>query len=130
MPEPTNLAVHRLRRKRPYDAAGLLVKTPRRSIPAPSELFRSTATLAPVVAKKTRTPAPPRPVQAPQRRTGKPARTGGDRRMAYIVGLAVLALVAVGAILAFVLVSNSSSSSSGGSVAEAMSAAGCTFQEV
>ena len=130
MPEPTNLAVHRLRRERPYDAARPRVKTRRRSIPAPSELFRSAATLARLVSKKTRTPAPPRPVQAPQRRTGKPPSSGGNRRTAYIVGLAVLALIAVGAVLAFVMVSGGSSKSTGGSVAEAMRAAGCTYQDV
>src|SRR5262245_43796099 len=131
MPEPTDLAVHRLRRKRPYDAAGRRVKRRARAIPAPSELFRGAATVATLVAKKTRTPAPPRPVQAPQRRTGKPAGTGGgDRRLQYIVGLVVLALIAVGAVLAFVLVSGGDDKGSGGSVAQAMRAAGCTYQDV
>jgi hypothetical protein len=81
------------------------------------------------LAKKTRTPAPPRPVQAPQRRTAKPTRTRPDRRVLY-VGLGVLALVAIGAVVAFVVVSGGDAKSTGSSVASTMRAAGCTYQEV
>jgi hypothetical protein len=75
------------------------------------------------LAKKPKTPAPPRKVQAPQRRSSK---SGGDRNLplfAILVGLG--ALIAVGAI-AFVALGGNSSSGAG--VEKAMKAAGCTYK--
>jgi hypothetical protein len=70
-------------------------------------------TIARAVAKKVRTPAPPkRPVQAPQRRQTKrtPAR-GGGRNLWPIIGvLALVAAAAIGAALYFALRSNGSGS--------------------
>jgi hypothetical protein len=55
------------------------------------------------VAKKTRTPAPPRKVQAPQRRSDpKRSRTGNDRRnllLMAIAGLGVLAAIVAGVVV-------------------------------
>ena len=58
------------------------------------------------MAKKTRTPAPPRPVQAPKRRTAAPTTTGDQRRQRLILyalavsGILALAIV-IGAFLLF-----------------------------
>jgi hypothetical protein len=56
------------------------------------------------VAKKTRTPAPPRKVQAPQRRSDpkRPSRFAGRRGLALAVGLAAVGVIA--AIVAAVVV--------------------------
>lgn len=56
------------------------------------------------VAKKSRTPAPPRPVQAPKRRDAprSAAPTARSNRLWLIVG-AVLALAAIGAVIAVLL---------------------------
>src|SRR3954454_22021603 len=72
-PVPTNLAVHRLRQKRPYFVTERRVKRGVRAMLLRAEFLcaaRSGRRLLPwrAVPKKTRTPAPPRPVQAPQRR--------------------------------------------------------------
>jgi hypothetical protein len=72
------------------------------------------------VAKKVRTPAPPkRPVQAPQKRTTKrqrgsaaPVTPGGRRNLWTIIALlVVVAVAAIGGALYFALRGNSSSSS-------------------
>ncbi len=76
------------------------------------------------MAKKPKTPAPPRKVQAPQRRSS--TKGGGDRKLpllAILVGVA--AVIVVGAV-AFVALGGNGSSDSG--VANAMKAAGCTFK--
>jgi Protein of unknown function (DUF3105) len=79
------------------------------------------------VAKKTRTPPPPRPVQAPRRRDTR-APVGGDerRRRLLLYGLAgsgVLALAIV--VLVIVLTSGGGGS---GALAKTMRAAGCTLK--
>jgi hypothetical protein len=80
------------------------------------------------VAKKTRTPAPPRPVQAPKRRTGTPT-TGAERRRQWLIlyafgGSGILAL----AIVIGVLVLTRGSGAANASTAKsAMVGAGCTF---
>ena len=84
------------------------------------------------VAKKTRTPAPPRPIQAPQRRGGKKGRSTDNRSKWMLIAFAasgVLGLAAVAAIIAL------TSSSGGGTanaanVPSALAAAGCTFKTV
>jgi hypothetical protein len=62
------------------------------------------------VAKKPRTPPPPRPIQAPKRRDAPRSRPGIDRRV--VIGGAVAALVVVGIILGVVLTKGGSSSPS------------------
>ena len=60
------------------------------------------------MAKKARTPAPPRPVQAPQRRGAKsrPALDSGDRRARLWLGIFALSgVVAVAIVLAVILLS-------------------------
>jgi hypothetical protein len=67
------------------------------------------------VAKKVRTPAPPkRPVQAPQRRDTRRARRGGDtQRLWWVVGaLGILAAGAIAAALYFALGRDNGSSGS------------------
>jgi hypothetical protein len=86
------------------------------------------------VAKKTRTPPPPRPVQAPQRRKGgSGGKTGTDNRNKWLLiafaASGVIGLAAVAAVIAFA--SNGSgggSSESATDVASTMQAAGCTFK--
>jgi hypothetical protein len=79
------------------------------------------------VAKKTRTPAPPRPVQAPKRRTATP--TGGDPRRQRLIlyalgGSGFLALAIV--VAAFAL-TRGGGAANAASAKKAMLAAGCTF---
>jgi hypothetical protein len=79
------------------------------------------------LAKKTRTPPPPRrPVQAPQRRVD-PRDPDASRRALYTLGgFALLGIVILGGVLLWL-----SQRDSGGSeaVAETMRAAGCTYQK-
>jgi Protein of unknown function (DUF3105) len=83
---------------------------------------------SPPVAKKTRTPPPPRPVQVPKHRPGGGARPGLDltRQTKLAVGGGLLALVVIVAVV-LALVVPGSSSGSDAAVAKAMAAAGCTF---
>jgi hypothetical protein len=77
------------------------------------------------LAKKPKTPAPPRKVQAPQRRSS--TKGGGDRKLplfAILVGVG--ALIVLGAV-AFVTLGNGNASNDSG-VENAMKAAGCTFK--
>jgi hypothetical protein len=80
------------------------------------------------LAKKSRTPTPPRPVQAPKRResTSRPAFSLGNRNVIYW-GLAGVGVVTVIAVVAAVVLGGGGGSGSSASVAKAMSAAGCTF---
>jgi hypothetical protein len=61
------------------------------------------------VAKKPRTPVPPRPVQAPKRRDTPRSRPSLDRRVILGAGIAVVAIVAI--VLGIVLTRGGSSSS-------------------
>jgi hypothetical protein len=67
------------------------------------------------LAKKARTPAPPRPVQAPQRRDGKAKRVppvgGGQQRPWLLYGLAALGPIALVIVLAVILIGGKSSGS-------------------
>ena len=66
------------------------------------------------MAKKTRTPRPPRPVQAPQKRRPEPT-ISPERRRAYWIGLIAFAasgLIALAVVLGFVLTRGSSKGSS------------------
>ena len=80
------------------------------------------------MAKKPKTPAPPRKVQAPQRRT--PTKGGGDRKLPlFAILVAAGALIAVAAV-AFVALGGSDNSTNDTSVTKAMEAAGCKVQNV
>lgn len=76
------------------------------------------------MAKKTRTPPPPRPVQAPRQRAG--ASPDGERRTRlFLYAFAASGLVALGAVIAFLTLAGRGSASP----REALQAAGCTLQE-
>jgi hypothetical protein len=77
------------------------------------------------VAKKAKTPPPPRRVQAPKTRTGD---DDGRRARMLLYGLAAAGLVALAIVLAVVFTSGSSGGGSGSGVASAMKDAGCTFK--
>ena len=79
------------------------------------------------MAKKTRTPAPPRPVQAPKRRTAAPTTTGDQRRQRLILyALAVSGILALAIVIgAFLLFRGGSANAA--AAKKAMLAAGCTF---
>lgn len=78
------------------------------------------------MAKKAKTPPPPRRVQAPKTRTDAP----DPRRTRMILyGIAASGVIALVAVLAVVL-TGGGSGSSGSGVASAMQAAGCTFKTV
>lgn len=80
------------------------------------------------MAQKKKTPAPPRAVQAPKRRTATNKSSGGDRKVLLGI-LGASAIVLVIAAVAFLTLGGSSSASDSG-VASAMKAAGCTFKTV
>ena len=86
------------------------------------------------MAKKSRTPPPPRrPVQAPQRRTTRNEPAGDDR--AKLRGLMVFAaagLVGLAAVIVVIFLTQKGGSNkvNDSSVASAMKAAGCTYQDV
>jgi hypothetical protein len=84
------------------------------------------------VAKKTRTPAPPRPVQAPQRRKdGKGGSTDGRSKWILIAfGVSgVVGLAAVAAIIALTS-GGSGDTANAANIAPTLEAAGCTFKTV
>ena len=80
------------------------------------------------MAKKARTPRPPRPVQAPKRRDATPQRrlSGGSvPRWAWIAGIAVVAAIVAGAIAL-----SGGSKGASADVKATMLAAGCTDRDV
>jgi hypothetical protein len=80
--------------------------------------------------KKKKTPAPPRAVQAPKKRTGSNMSGGGDKRMLWgILGASAVVLV-VAAVAFLTLGGSSSSASADTSVVNALKAAGCTYKTV
>jgi hypothetical protein len=86
------------------------------------------------VAKKARTPAPPRRVQAPQRRDQPRApRTPVDRSKLYLYALGgsgIVALIAVVVVLAVVVGGGGGKAAPTAQAAKVMRAAGCTFATV
>jgi uncharacterized protein DUF3105 len=84
------------------------------------------------VAKKTRTPPPPRRVQAPKVRTGKPAAAGigRDRRMLVLYAVAASGLVALAIVLGVIFLGGSGDGEEGSGLAAELSAAGCTLRTV
>jgi hypothetical protein len=78
------------------------------------------------LAKKTRTPPPPRrPVQAPKRRVDARAHAESRKPLLYLVLFAVSGLVILGGVLGWVVVKGNDPS---GDPSSAMRAAGCTFE--
>jgi hypothetical protein len=78
-------------------------------------------TIAAALARKPRTPPPPRRVQAPQTR-----KVERELPRLRLVGAGVAALLAIGGVVAFFALRGGASESE--SVAQAMRAAGCTYQ--
>jgi Protein of unknown function (DUF3105) len=80
------------------------------------------------VAKKTRTPAPPRPVQAPKRRTGTPT-TGADLRRQRLIlyALGASGILALAIVVAVLALTRGGGAANAASAKKAMLAAGCTF---
>jgi hypothetical protein len=80
------------------------------------------------LAKKPRTPPPPRPVQAPQKRTSGARSPEDARRLKMLMAFAVsgiVGLVAVGALI--VLTAGGNSAGNDADVAAVMKTAGCTL---
>jgi hypothetical protein len=82
--------------------------------------------------RQTRTPPPPRPVQAGRRRGAGPRTPFGPRQRTQIFwGLALVGVIAVVAVvLAVVLPGKGTGGASSASVAKTMVAAGCTYRDV
>src|SRR5205814_3596222 len=86
-------------------------------------------TMAPLVAKKSRTPAPPRPVQAPRRRTTGPATAPDARRQRLILyALGGSGLVALAVVLGVIFATRGSSAANAAAAQKAVVAAGGTFK--
>jgi hypothetical protein len=80
------------------------------------------------VAKKPRTPPPPRRVQAPKQRHAPRQGLGGDRTRMILYGVAGAGLVAVAVVLIVVLAGGKSGPAGNAtSIAATMRAAGCTL---
>jgi len=82
------------------------------------------------VAKKSRTPAPPRTVQAPKARGGersRPSLGGGSRGIVIAIAVVLVVAVAVGGYFAFGKKSGSASAAGSSGLAKTMAAAGCTL---
>src|SRR5581483_10853962 len=82
------------------------------------------------MAKKAKTPRPPRPVQAPMRRdrparNGKLPGTGGVPGWVWLVAVGVVAAIVVGVVLA-----TRSGKAAAANVRDTMLAAGCTYRDV
>ena len=83
------------------------------------------------MAKKTRTPPPPRRVQAPKVRTGKDrGRAGAQRRRPSNTLLAIAGAGVVGLVVVIVVIVLAASGGSGTNVDKVMVAAGCTVRNV
>jgi hypothetical protein len=80
------------------------------------------------VAKKPRTPPPPRKVQAPKQRHAPRQGLGADRSRMILYGAAGAGLVAIAVVLIVVLAGGKSSKAGGATnVRAALTAAGCTL---
>jgi Protein of unknown function (DUF3105) len=80
------------------------------------------------VAKKSRTPAPPRPVQAPRRRTAATPTTPDERRQRLIVyAIAASGVVALAVVIGVLLLTRGGGAANAASAKKAMLAAGCAF---
>jgi Protein of unknown function (DUF3105) len=77
------------------------------------------------VAKKARTPAPPRKVQAPQRRREEHAAVSDRTKLYLLVGFAALGIV--GLVVAIALIATKGSGANEKGVAAALAKGGCTY---
>jgi len=86
------------------------------------------------VAKKTRTPAPPRPVQAPQRRSkGGKGGTTDKRSKWMLIAFAASGVIGLAVVAGVIALTNGGSGGDTANAAEvptALQAAGCTFKTV
>jgi hypothetical protein len=89
------------------------------------------------LAKKPRTPNPPRNVQAPKQRPGAPRRAGaaggGDMGLAHrnlLYGVAAAGIVGLIVVVLIIVLGGGSSKASAAGVATAMADAGCSFKTV
>jgi len=141
MPVPTNLAAHRLRQSRPYAAGAAAVKdVASGNLLRANFSFTSAQHAAPrdgcyrcrAVGKKTRTPPPPRPVQAPQRRKSGGSGSTDNRTKWLLIAFAASGVIGLAAVAAVIALASggSSGSESASNVASTMEAAGCTFKTV
>jgi Protein of unknown function (DUF3105) len=82
--------------------------------------------IARALARKVRTPPPPRrPVQAPQRRTDSRDPDESRRALYLLAGFALLGVLLLGGVVLFLSLRDDTAS---GDAAETMRAAGCTYQ--
>jgi Protein of unknown function (DUF3105) len=82
------------------------------------------------VAKKTRTPAPPRAVQAPKRRTGTPTAGADARRqrlILYALGGSGFVALAVVIVVGALILTRGGGAANAATAKSSMVAAGCTF---
>ena len=85
--------------------------------------------MAPLVAKKARTPAPPRPVQAPRRRTTAQSTVPDARRQRLILyALAGSGVVALAVVIAVLLLTRGGGAANAAAAKKAVEAAGGTFK--
>ena len=84
------------------------------------------------MAKKSRTPPPPRPVQAPQRRKGGKTRSTDTRNRWLLIAFAASGLVGLAAVAAVIAVASgrSGGTANAADIPSTMAAAGCTFKTV
>jgi Protein of unknown function (DUF3105) len=85
------------------------------------------------VAKKTRTPAPPRPVQAPQRRSkGGKGEATDNRSKWMLIAFAVSGVVGLAVVAAIIALTSGGSggTANAAEVPTTLQAAGCTFKTV
>jgi hypothetical protein len=82
------------------------------------------------MAKKSRTPPPPKRTQGPRRRTdsGRPVGPNDRRNRLILYGLAISGVIALVAVFAVFALAGGDSGNRADSVASAMKAAGCTFK--
>jgi hypothetical protein len=76
------------------------------------------------VAKKSRTPPPPRRVQSPKTRSSAGGGTGVDRRLAILIAVAALGFAGLGIAIGLIVMGGSDSDSARAALEEA----GCTLQ--
>jgi Protein of unknown function (DUF3105) len=84
------------------------------------------------VAKKTRTPPPPRPVQAPQRRKGVKAGSTEKRNTWLLIAFAASGIVGLAVVAAVIALASggNSGTANAADIPTTMEAAGCTFKTV
>ena len=90
---------------------------------------RAAGTIARALAKKSKTPTPPRRVQAPRQRTD-PRGAGKDRRLLLLVLFSASGVAMLIGVVAFLFLAGGDDENLDQRVTEAMRAAGCTVEHV